>query len=111
MVLGQESVIAIAIALPVWLLVAFLIGQLARRLLRGRVRLSTSSTTVIAVLGVSGGMLIGGLISADARPWSLQVVLLAVGVTTALLALFAAVAAHLQPAPPGRTHRRADPAW
>lgn len=100
MVLGQESVIAIAIALPVWLLVAFLIGQLARRLLRGRVRLSTSSTTVIAVLGVSGGMLIGGLISADARPWSLQVVLLAVGVTTALLALFAAVAAHLQPPRP-----------
>lgn len=100
MVLGQESVIAIAIALPVWLLVAFLIGQLARRLLRGRVRLSTSSTTVIAVLGVSGGMLIGGLISADARPWNLQVVLLAVGVTTALLALFAAVAAHLQPPRP-----------
>ena len=100
MVYGQESVIAIAIALPVWLLVAYLIGQLARWLLRGRVRLSTSSTTVIAVLGVSGGMLIGGLVSRDVNPWDMRVVLPAIGVTTALLALFAAVAAHLQPPRP-----------
>lgn len=55
MVYGQESVFAIAVALPLWLLVAYLIGQLARWLLRGRVSLSTSATTVIAVLGVSGG--------------------------------------------------------
>ncbi|ACV81596.1 putative transcriptional regulator [Nakamurella multipartita DSM 44233] len=97
---GQDSVIAIAVALPVWLLVAYLIGQLARWLLRGRVSLSTSSTTVIAVLGVSGGMLIGGLIDSASNPWSLRVVLLAVLVTTALLAMFAAVAARLQPPRP-----------
>jgi hypothetical protein len=97
---GRESVIAIAVALPVWLLVAYLIGQLARWLLRGRVRLSTSSTTVIAVLGVSGGMLIGGLVDSSSNPWSLQVILLAIGVTTALVALFAAAAARLQPPRP-----------
>jgi len=97
---GQESVIAIAVAQPVWLLVAYLIGQLARRLLRGRVRLGTSSTTVIAVLGVSGGMLLGGLIDREANPWSWQVILLAIAVTTALLALFATIAARLQPPRP-----------
>ena len=97
---GQESVIAIAVALPVWLLIAYLIGQLARWLLRGRIRLSTSSTTVIAVLGISIGMLIAGLVVNDSHPWSLAPILLAVGLTTALLALFAAVAAHLQPPRP-----------
>lgn len=97
---GQESVIAIAVALPVWLLIAYLIGQLARWLLRGRIRLSTSSTTVIAVLGISIGMLIAGLVVNDAHPWSPAPILLAVGLTTALLALFAAVAAHLQPPRP-----------
>lgn len=100
---GQDSVIAIAVALPVWLLVVYLIGQLARWLLRGRVRLSTSSTTVIAVLGISGGMLIGGLIDSESSPWTLRVILLAVRVTTALLAMFAAAAAHLQ------TPRPAEP--
>jgi uncharacterized membrane protein YeaQ/YmgE (transglycosylase-associated protein family) len=99
-VYGQESVIAIAVALPVWLLVAFVIGQLARRLLRGRVRLSTSSTTVIAVVGISVGMLIGGLVDERANPWSWKVILPAIGVTTALLALFAAIAARLQPPRP-----------
>jgi hypothetical protein len=102
---GQESVIAIAVALPVWLLIAYLIGQLARWLLRGRIRLSTSSTTVIAVLGISIGMLIAGLVVNDSHPWSLAPILLAVGLTTALLALFAAVAAHLQPPRPAEPIR------
>ena len=101
MVYGQESVFAIAIALPVWLLVAYLIGQLARWLLRGRVRLPTSTTTVIAVLGVSGGLLIGGLIrGAASQPWDVVVILTAVGLTMVLLALAAAVAARLQPPRP-----------
>ena len=102
---GQESVIAIAVALPVWLLIAYLIGQLARWLLRGRIRLSTSSTTVIAVLGISIGMLIAGLVVNDSHPWSPAPILLAVGLTTALLALFAAVAAHLQPPRPAEPIR------
>lgn len=101
MVYGQESVFAIAVALPVWLLIAYLIGQLARWLLRGRVRLSTSTTTVIAVLGVSAGLLTGGLIRGpEAEPWDPVVILMAVGLTMLLLALFAAVAARLQPPRP-----------
>ncbi|WP_420120718.1 helix-turn-helix domain-containing protein [Nakamurella sp.] len=101
MVYGQESVFAIAVALPSWLLVAYLIGQLARWLLRGRVTLSTSATTVIAVLGVSGGLLLGGLVrGVDAEPWDVIVIGIAVGLTMLLLALFATVAARLQPARP-----------
>jgi hypothetical protein len=97
---GPESVVAIAIALPVVLLAAFLIGQLARLLLRGRVLLSTASTIVLSVLGISAGMLIAGLVFDGVRPWSPSVILLAVGCTTAILAIFAAVAARIQqPAP------------
>lgn len=103
MVYGQESVFAIAVALPVWLLVAYLIGRLARWLLRGRVRLPTSSTTVIAVLGISGGMVAGGLVGgADAEPWDPIVILMAVGLTTLLLALFATFAARMQPPRPAQ---------
>jgi hypothetical protein len=99
---GLSVVLQLALALPVLLLAAYLIGQLARWLLRGRVTLTTATTVVISVLGISGGMLLAGLIFGDVRPWSISVLLLAVGVTTVLLAVFAAVAAALQhPAPSG----------
>ena len=97
---GQVSVVQIAIALPVLLLVAYLIGQLARWLLRGRVTLSTASTIVLSVFGISLGMLVAGLIFDNIDPWSPRVLLLALGFTTAILAVFAGVAAKIQhPAP------------
>ena len=86
----------IAIALPVVLLAAYLIGQLARWLLRGRVKLSIATTVVLSVLGISGGLLIGGFVLDDPRVWSPVVLLLALGVTTAMLAVFAAVAGRFQ---------------
>ncbi len=94
------SVVQIAIALPVLLLVAYVIGQLARWLLRGRATLSTASTIVLSVLGLSIGMLVAGLIFTDIDPYSPRVLLLALGFTTAILAVFAGVAATIQhPAP------------
>jgi hypothetical protein len=48
-------VVAIAVALPVVLLVAWVIGQLARWLLRGRVKLTTATVIVLSMLGISGG--------------------------------------------------------
>ena len=93
---GQQSVVTIAIALPVVLLAAYLIGQLARWLLRGRVKLSAATTIVLSVLGISGGLLIGGFLLTDPRVWSPVVLLLALGVTTAILAVFAALAARMQ---------------
>lgn len=94
------SVVQIAIALPVLLLVAYALGQLARWLLRGRVNLGTASTIVLAVLGISLGMLIGGLTIDDPRPWSPGVLLLALLSTMAILAVFAAVVAKVQHHPP-----------
>ena len=97
---GQLSVVQIAIALPVLLLVAYLLGQLARWLLRGRVALSTASTIVLSVVGISLGMLVAGLIFDGISAWSPRVLLLALGFTTAILAVFAGVAAKVQrPAP------------
>ena len=95
MKIGSESVVAIAIALPVVLLAAYIIGRVARLLLRGRVQVSSSTTTVLSVLGISGGLLIAGLVS-DVRPWSPLALLLALGVTMLLLSVFAALAARLQ---------------
>jgi len=97
---GQVSVVQIAIALPVLLLVAYAFGQLARWLLRGRVDLSTASTIVLSVLGISLGMLIGGLTFDDPRPWSPGVLFLALLATMAILAIFAAVAARVQHSAP-----------
>src|SRR6187549_2760423 len=91
--LGEQSVVAIAISLPVVLLAAYLIGQLARWLLRGRVQLATATTIVLSVVGISAGMLVAGLVFDNVDPWSPRVLLLAVGLTTGILAIFAAVAA------------------
>ena len=67
-----------------------------RWLLRGRVKLATATTIVLSVLGISGGMLIAGLIFDDVRPWSPSVLIFGVALTTAILAIFAAVAAKMQ---------------
>ena len=65
MIHEQQTVIAVAVGLPVVLLAAYLIGQLARWLLRGRVTLATGTTIVLSVLGISGGLLIGALVFDD----------------------------------------------
>jgi MFS family permease len=98
--LGEQSVVAIAISLPVVLLAAYIIGQLARWLLRGRVQLATATTIVLSVFGISAGMLCAGLVFHDINPWNWRVLLLAVAFTTAILAIFAAVAARVQHHPP-----------
>ena len=100
MIEGQLTVIEVALALPVELLLAYLLGRLARWLLRGRVRLSASTATVLAVLGMSGGLLAGSLLFDSPRLWSPGVVLFALGLTVALLAGFAALASRLQPPTP-----------
>lgn len=92
----EQTVIQVALALPLVLLLAYVVGRLARWVLRGRVRLSASTTTVLAVLGLSGGLLIAGLLFDGPRLWNPSVVLLALGLTIALLAGFAALASRLQ---------------
>lgn len=103
MIHEQQTVIAVAVGLPVVLLAAYLIGQLARWLLRGRVTLATGTTIVLSVLGISGGLLIGALVFDSPRLWSPGVLLITLGLTIALLAGFAALAARLQPPKPTAT--------
>ena len=100
MIQGQLTVAEVALALPVELLLAYLLGRLARWLLRRRVRLSASTATVLAVLGLSGGLLAGAFLFDSPRLWSPGVVLFALGLTVALLAGFAALASRLQPPTP-----------
>lgn len=93
---SNEPIVVAALAIPVVVLVAFVIGHLARWVLRGRVQLRTSTTTVLSILGISGGMLIAGLGVDGARVWSPVVILLSLGVTIGLLITFAAIASRLQ---------------
>ena len=84
MEIGSESVVAIAIALPVVLLAAYIIGRVARLLLRGRVQVSSSTTTVLSVLGISGGLLIAGLVTAwlSVGEWNSTLTIALVGLLT-----------------------------
>ncbi|WP_307293518.1 AlbA family DNA-binding domain-containing protein [Microbacterium natoriense] len=94
---GPESLIVLGIGLPVMLLIAFLIGQIARWIVRRRITLTTPTTVVLSVLGLSLGLLLSGLIFEDSRPWSIEVLLLSIACTVLLLGLFTLVARRFQP--------------
>lgn len=87
---------AVAVSLPVDLLVAWLLGSLARWLLRGRARLGAATSIVIAILCMSVGLLLAGWIDPDVELWSPLTILLALGVTVVGIAGYGAVAAHFQ---------------
>jgi hypothetical protein len=86
----------VAAALPVVLVVAWVLGSLARWLLRGRARLGVATSIVVSMLSMSIGLLLAGWISPEATVWSPLTLLLAVGATIAGIALYGAVAAHFQ---------------
>lgn len=92
----QQSLVMLAIALPVVLLAAYLIGQISRQILQKRVLLDTPMTIVLSVLGMSAGLLLGGLFLEDARPWSPVVLLMTLIMTVAILSIYAFVAARFQ---------------
>jgi len=94
--LAGVPVWAVAAALPIILAVAWLFGSLARRLLRGRARISLSTSIVLSILATSVGLLVAGLIDPDVALWSPLTVLLALGCSLAAIALYGAVAAHFQ---------------
>lgn len=90
------SVWAVAAALPVALLVAWALGSLARWLLRGRARLGTAASIVVAIGCVSLGLLLAGWIDPGVSLWSPLTVLLALGMTVVGIAVYGVVAAHFQ---------------
>jgi uncharacterized membrane protein YeaQ/YmgE (transglycosylase-associated protein family) len=86
----------IAAALPIVLLVAWVFGAIARRLLRGRARLGVATSIVIAIIGTALGLLLAGWISPQAMPWGLLSIALTLGMSIGGIAVYGAVAAHFQ---------------
>lgn len=97
---GSDSMILLGLGLPIALFAAYLIGQITRWLVRRRVSVRTSTTVVLAVIGMSLGLVLSSLIFRDSDPWSLEVLLLSIACTAALLGLFALVARRFQPPRP-----------
>lgn len=87
---------AVAAALPIALLVAWLLGSLARWLLRGRAKLGIAPSIVISILGTSLGLLLAGWINPSVELWSSLTLVLSLGMTVVGIAVYGAVAAHFQ---------------
>lgn len=82
-----------AISLPIVLLVAWLIAVVLRRLFGATRSLSTSAMTVIAVLGVSIGLLLSAWLVDDSSLWMPTTLLLGAGASLALSVVVAGVVA------------------
>jgi hypothetical protein len=89
-------VFVVAVSLPIVLVVAWVLGSVARWLLRGRARLGVATSIVISILGISVGLGLAGWLYPDASVWSPLSILLALGVTIAGIAAYGAIAAHFQ---------------
>lgn len=97
MVLGQSPVlIEFAIALPVVLLVAWLIALVLRWIFGARLSLSLSVMTVIAVLGIAVGMFLTGLLTSGLGLWMPTTLIFSLGASLGLSLLVASVVAALR---------------
>ncbi len=85
-----------AAALPVVLLDAWLCATIARFLLRGRAKLRTDTSIVIAILSMAVGLFVAGLIDRTAHLGSLLVIACSLAATTVGIAIYGAVSAHFQ---------------
>lgn len=94
--LRDVPVWAVAAALPIVLVVAWLFGAIARWVLRGRARLGTAASIVVSILGTAAGLLLAGWINPGTLLWSPLTMLLALGTSIAGIAAYGAVAAHFQ---------------
>ena len=94
--LSGVPVWAVAAALPVVLLVAWVLGSFARWLLRGRAKLGVAPSIVISILSTSLGLLLAGWINPSVELWSSLTLLSSLGMTIAGIAVYGAVAAHFQ---------------
>ena len=86
----------IALVLPLDLLFAWVFASIARLLLRGRARIGTATSIVVAVLATSLGLLVTGWIRPDAAVFSPLTILICLGFSVAAIAAYGAVAAYVQ---------------
>lgn len=94
--LPESPVYAVAAALVVAVLIAWVFGEVARRLWRGRARLGVATSIVISILGMAAGLAIAGWIDPATRLWGWLTLILGLGVSVAGIGAYAAVAAHFQ---------------
>ena len=87
---------AVGISLVLAVLMAWLFGEVARWLLRGRARLGRSAAIVISMLGMAAGLLLVGAVLPEAPLWGPLSIAAALGLSVAGIAGYAAIAAHFQ---------------
>ncbi|MEP9390925.1 ATP-binding protein [Gordonia sp. VNK1] len=85
-----------AISLVVVLIVAWVFGAIARRLLRRRATLNGTTAVVLAIIGSALGLFIAGAIKPDTHLWQPIAIGSALLGSIAVIAVYGAVAAHLQ---------------
>ncbi|MGK2316719.1 AlbA family DNA-binding domain-containing protein [Gordonia rhizosphera] len=92
-------------AVPVWitagalvsvLVLSWLFGGAARMMLRGRARLNTTTSMVVAILGTAVGFILAGIIDPTLHVWSGVSVALGVVSAVSAVAVYGLVAARFQ---------------
>lgn len=87
---------AFSLALVAVLAVSFAFGSIARWLLRGRARLSTTASVVMSILGSAVGFAVAWLVRPTVTLYSPLTITLALGASVLAVAVYAGVAAHFQ---------------
>lgn len=87
---------AVGVSLVLAMLVAWAFSELARWLLRGRAQLGSAAAIVISMLGTAAGLLLTGWLLPELPLWNPLTIALALGLSIAGIAAYAAIAAHFQ---------------
>lgn len=96
MIRESVPVWAVGFSLVLAVVVAWLFSAIARWLLRGRARLGRSTSIVIAMVGTGVGLLLIGAVLPHSPLWEPLTIAVALGMSIAGIAGYAAVAAHFQ---------------
>jgi schlafen family protein len=92
----DAPVYAVAAALVVAVLVAWVFGAVARRVWRSRARLGVAISIVISILGMAFGLVLAEWIDPTVHLWSLLTLGLGLGMSVVGIGIYGAVAAHVQ---------------
>ncbi|WP_224785994.1 AlbA family DNA-binding domain-containing protein [Microbacterium caowuchunii] len=93
---ASPLLIEFGVALPLVLLVAYLVARGIRALFGRRLPLSLAVMIIVAVLGMSAGMLVAGLFLYGQRLWMAATLLIVIGSSVALSFVVAGIAAALR---------------
>lgn len=84
MQLASPVLVELALALPVALLISYVIARVLRYLVRKRLNLSMSSMVIVSLIGLSFGLLFEGMFVSGLRLWMPATILIAFGSSLAL---------------------------